>query len=126
LSHSVKVNGNGLPRTNAYFATGPAFQYFSMRSTEEVPEEYIDNGIAYIRYNPKEVSTRINKAGLNADFGVQFIFDRFSLDFFSGVGVRFAFDESGEIMDYFNEYWLDFGYTGFLLNGGIRLGFMMN
>lgn len=125
LSHSVRVNDNGLPRTNVYFATGPAFQNFAMRSTEEVPEEFIDNGVTYIRYSQNEVKTRIYKTGLNADFGVQIITDRFSIDFYGGVGLRLAFDENGEIMDYFNEYWIDFGYTGFLLNGGIRLGFMV-
>lgn len=125
LSHSIKVNDNGLHQTNVYFATGPVFQKFWMQSIEEVPEEYMDNGVVYIRYNQSDVDTGIIRAGLNADFGIQFIFDRFSIDFYGGVGVRFAFDEEGKIMDFFNDYWTDFGYTGFLLDGGLRLGFMM-
>ncbi len=125
LSHSVRMNDNGLHRTNVYFATGPVFQKFWMQSTEEVPEEYLDNGITYIRYNLSEVKTGIFRTGLNADFGVQYIYDRFSIDLYGGVGVRVAFDKNGDIMDFFNEQWIDFGYTGFLLNGGIRFGFMM-
>lgn len=125
LSHSIRVNDNGLHRTNVYFATGPVFQNFWMQSTEEVPEEYLDNGVNYIRYNQSEVKTKIFRTGVNADFGVQYIFDRFSIDFYGGVGIRFAFDDNGNIMVFFNDYWTDFGYTGFLLDGGIRLGFMM-
>ena len=125
LSHSRKLNKNETSRTNVYFATGPVFQYFNMKSIEEIPEEFVEEGVSYIRFNSQEHSTKIYRLGADANFGMQFIINRFSLDFYGGVGVRFALDENGETMDYFNSYWVDFGYTGILLTGGIRLGFLL-
>ena len=125
LSHSQRRNRNETSRTNIYFSTGPVFQYFNMKSTEEIPEQFFEDGIEYIRFNAEEHSTKIYRIGADATFGMQFIFDRFSLDFFGGAGLRVALDENGETMDYFNEYWVDFGYSGILLTGGIRLGFII-
>ncbi len=124
LSHSTRVNENGVPRTNVYFATGPMFQSFRLTGPEEVPEVFTEDGIDYIRFTTQEVTSKIYRPGFNADFGMQFIFDRFALDLYGGIGLRLAFDDNWEIMDDFNDYWTDFGFTGFLLNGGIRLGFI--
>lgn len=124
LSHSTKVNDNGVPRTNVYFSTGPLFQYFSLTGPEEYPEIFVEDGIEYIRFNTQDVTTTIYRAGVNVDFGLQFVFGQFSLDLYSGVGMRMAFDKNWRLMDNYNDYWTDLGYTGFLLNGGVRLGLM--
>ena len=125
LSHSRSLNQNETSRTNIYFSTGPVFQYFNMKSIEEIPEEYVEDGVEYIRFNSQEHSTKIYRVGADANFGMQFIFNRFSLDFFGGIGIRFALDEDGKTMEYFNDYWTDFGYSGILLTGGIRFGFIV-
>ena len=125
LSHSRSMNKNGTSRTNIYFSTGPVFQYFNMKSEEEIPEEFVENGVEYIRFNAQEYATKIYRLGADANFGLQFIFDRFSLDLFGGIGLRFALDEDGRTMEYFDDYWTDFGYSGVILTGGIRFGFMI-
>lgn len=125
LVHSKKKNENGLSRTTVYFSAGPTFQHFSLQSIEEVPDEFTEEGITYIRFNTSEVTTKINKFGANANFGLQFTFDRFIIDFYGGVGVRYALDSDGDLMDYYNDNWLDYGYSGILLDGGVRLGFFI-
>jgi len=124
LSYSRQQNQNGTSRTNIYFSAGPTVQYFNMKSIEEIPEEFVEDGVSYIRFNSQEHSTKIYRLGVDANFGMQFIFNQFSLDFFGGVGIRFALDENGNTMEYFNDYWTDFGYSGILLTGGIRFGLM--
>jgi len=125
LSQSQKKNENGLSRSTVYFSSGPTFQYFNLTSVEEVPEEFTENGTTYIRFNPRDFHTKIYKMGANADFGFQFAFDRFIFDLYLGMGIRFALDENGKEMDYFNDEWLDFGYSGILLDGGLRFGFFI-
>lgn len=126
LSRSKKKNATGFSRTNIYFSAGPAYQYFSLTNLEEVPETFTENGITYIGYTSGEVTTRINKFGANADFGLQFAFERFILDLYGGVGIRYAVDQNGHLMDRYDNGWLNFGYSGILLDGGVRFGFFIN
>lgn len=125
LFHSKKKNTNGLSRTTLYFSAGPTYQHLNLVATEEVPYETVELGITYTRFASAEVTTRVNKIGGNADFGMQFAFGRFLLDFYAGIGIRYAIDENGNMMEYHNYGWLDFGYSGILLDGGIRLGFFI-
>ncbi len=125
LSHSKKKNANGLSRTNIYFSVGPTFQHLNLTSVEELPVEFIQDGVTYIRFTSDEVTTRINKFGANADFGLQFAFERFLLDIYAGIGIRYAVDKDGNLMDFYNSSWLDYGYSGILLDGGIRFGFFI-
>ncbi len=125
IAHARSTNSNGLPRVNIYFSAGPTFQYFDLKSTEEVPEEYMEDGVTYIRFNSEDVSSKIYKIGVNTDFGIQFIFDRFVLDLYTGMGVRFAQDGEWKTAEILNDYWVEPGYSGVLLDGGIRFGFIM-
>lgn len=125
LSHSAKKNSNGLSRTSLYFSVGPTFQHFNLIKTEELPYESVEQGITYIRFNSGEVSTGINKLGASALFGMQFTFELFILDLYTGVGIRYAMDENGKMMKNYNDYWIDFGYSGIIIDSGIRLGFFI-
>lgn len=125
LSHSEKKNTNGLSRTTVYFSVGPTFQHFNLESTEEVPYESVELGITYIRYASGEVTSKINKFGATANFGLQFTFERFIIDFYGGIGLRYSVDENGDMVKYFNDDWVDLGYSGILLDGGVRLGFFI-
>ena len=125
LSQSKKKNANGLSRTNIYFSAGPTFQHFNLTSVEEIPVEFIQDGATYIRFSSSEVTTKINKYGANADFGLQFAFERFLLDIYAGIGIRYAVDTDGNLMDFYNSSWLDYGYSGIILDGGIRFGFFI-
>jgi hypothetical protein len=125
IAHGRNTNSNGLSRVNVYFSAGPTFQYFDLKSVEEVPEEYVENGVAYIRFNSQDVSSKIYKIGGNSDFGLQFIFDQFVLDLYAGMGIRFAMDNDGKTAESLNDYWVEPGYSGILLDGGVRFGFML-
>lgn len=125
LSHSKKKNTNGLSRTTLYFSAGPTFQHYNLINTEEIPYESVELGISYIRFASGDVTTKINKIGGNVNFGMQFAFERFILDLYTGIGIRYAMDENGKLMDDYNNDWLDFGYSGILLDGGVRLGFFI-
>ena len=125
LSLSKAKNDNGMSRSSVYFSTGPTFQYFNLVNVEEVPQEFTENGVTYIQFNPDDVSTKIYKLGANADFGVQFTSGQFFLDFYGGIGMRYSIGGGGVNIENYQDYWFDFGYTGILLDGGIRLGFFI-
>ncbi len=123
--HYGKLNYNKLFRTNIYVQAGPTFQYFNLKSSEQYPEEYRENGVTYIRFNTQDINTKVYKVGLNIDFGMQFMFDQFLMDFYLGIGYRHAFDNHNILETDSESYWLDPTYTGVLLDGGVRFGFMM-
>lgn len=125
LFHSNNKNSNNISKTNIYFSIGPTFQHFSLTDVEELPVEFIQDGVTYIRFTSGEVITRINKIGANANFGLQFTFGLFILDIYTGIGIRYAFDEDGHLTDIHNSQWVDYGYSGMLLDGGIRFGFFI-
>lgn len=122
LHYSNRKNSNGLARTTLYFSTGPTYQYFSLSVTEQVSSEFTEDGVTYYGFSENEVKTPISRFGANADFGLQIAFSSFILDFYGGIGVRYAVDENGNTVDFFNDNWTDLGYSGFLLDGGVRLG----
>ena len=122
LHHSDRKNHNGLARTTLYFSAGPTYQYFSLSTIEQVSSQFVEDGVTYYGFSEKEKKTPINKFGANANFGLQIAFSSFILDFYGGIGLRYAIDENGNTVDFFNDAWVDLGYSGFLLDGGIRLG----
>lgn len=125
LHFSERKNKNGLSRTTVYFSTGPTYQYYSLSTIEQMPTEFIEDGITYLGFSEQEEKTPINKIGANADFGLQFAFSSFILDLYGGVGIRYAIDQNGDMVDFFNDSWVDYGYSGFILDGGVRLGFFI-
>lgn len=125
LYHSNNKNTNNISKTNIYFSVGPTFQHYSITDIEELPVEFIQHGVTYIKFTSGEVTTRINKLGANANFGLQFTFGVFILDIYAGIGIRYAFDEDGHLTNIYNDQWVDYGYSGILLDGGIRFGFFI-
>ncbi len=105
LAHSRKKNANGLSKTNVYFSAGPTFQHTNI--------------------NRRNQTTVINKYGGNVNFGFQLAFGSFLLDLYAGIGIRYALDSDGKLMDDFNDRWIDYGYSGIILDGGVRLGFFI-
>ncbi|MDW7692217.1 hypothetical protein R9C00_14250 [Flammeovirgaceae bacterium SG7u.111] len=125
LHYSVKENPNGLPRVSLYFSTGPTYQSFSLIDIEQVPVEYTEEDVSYIRFEEGKVKTRINRLGADANFGLQLNFSNFILNPYGGIGLRYSMDEEGNLVDFFNDEWIDFGYSGIILTGGVRLGFFI-
>lgn len=120
---SKKGNANShLPRHTFYVSAGPNFQYFSLENSEEVAQPYTDNGITYYQYDIEEVKKPIYRVGAIADAGWQMAFDRFLLDIYLGVGLKYSMDGSGELITGGYADWVDPYYSGILLDGGLRVG----
>ena len=114
---------SGLPRHILYVAAGPNFQYFSLKNIEEVPYPFIEDGITYYRFELEEVKKPVYRVGLIANMGWQLTFDRFALDLYFGLAIKYSMDGNGELInDPFAE-WVDPAYTGVLLDGGVKVGF---
>ena len=120
---SDKVNWkSGLPRHSLYFSAGPNFQHFSLTNTEEVAVPYIEDGTTYYQFDVQEVKKPINRFGGVADVGWQLAFDRFLLDLYLGVAIKYSVDENGSMIKSDYSQWTDMSYTGILLDGGVRVG----
>jgi len=120
---SDKVNWkSGLPRHSLYFSAGPNYQHFALTNTEEVAVPFIEDGTTYYQFDVQEVKKRINRFGGVANAGWQFAFDRFLLDLYLGVAIKYSVDENGSMIKSNYSQWTDMSYTGILLDGGFRIG----
>lgn len=113
-------------KSNAYFAYGPVFNYFSVNDDGLVERQFTESGGNYIGLEEDEITTNIFKIGGNLIFGIQFIIsNNFYVDSFIGTGIRFSFDnQTSGLHDYYNNWWGDMGYSGTLMVGGFRFGVM--
>ncbi len=123
LQHKIYFKDKPVPR-GFYFAYGPLFQYYSVQNNGLAPNNFIENNTEYIGLEDKIITTNITKFGANLIFGIQTqIIDDFYLDFYLGTGVRLSYDNlNSGLHNGYNETWLDMGYSGTLLVGGIKLG----
>jgi len=120
---SDKVNWNsGLPRHSLYLQAGPNYQYFNLTNKEEVAIPFIDNGITYYQFDVVEVNKPINRFGAVGDVGWQLAFDRFLLDLYLGVAIKYSIDGNGKMIKDNHPTWVERTYSGVLLDGGVRVG----
>jgi len=120
---SNRVNWkSGLPRHSLYLSFGPSYQHFSLTNTEEVAVPFIDNGITYFQFEQQNIKKPINRFGGVADVGWQLAFDRFLLDLYLGVAVKYSTGEDGVIIKTSYSSWTNLDYSGILLDGGLRVG----
>ena len=126
-----KLRGGGLdvnykrfldPKRSCYVASGLSYTRLEIDYWGRIWESYTEDGLAY--YSPKlGYHTRhLNRLGINALFGYQ-IPNRhaFLFDVFTGVTYRHSFAEKDKPS--FNNHEISYGYTGFVFQLGIRLGF---
>ncbi len=120
---SNKVNWkSGLPRHSLYLSAGPNYQHFTLTNTEEVAVPYIEDGTTYYKFDVQEVKKSINRFGGIGNVGWQLAFDRFLLDLYLGVAIKYSMDENGELIKTNSPQWTDMSYSGILLDGGVRVG----
>ena len=115
--------GSNLPRHALYFSAGPNFQYFNLKNQEEVAHPFIEDGVTYYKFELEDVTKPIYRIGAIANVGWQFTFDRFLLDFYFGLAIKYSMDQNGELIRDSYSDWVDPAYSGVLLDGGVRLGF---
>jgi len=127
LKHRIFLADNFLNPTGFYFQYGPMFQHFSITDTRTFTQSYIENGVEYYTVKTGEVTTKLNKFGGNFHIGYQWLLgNKAYLDIYTGAGVRISFDDMNEgFSPWYNNSWIDYGYSGTLLDGGIRLGFYL-
>ncbi len=120
---SNKINWkSGLPRHSIYLSAGPSYQHFALTNSEEVAVPFIDNGITYYQFDVQDVKKPINRYGGVVDVGWQLTFDRFLLDLYLGVALKYSTGEGGTIIKTSYSGWTNIDYSGILLDGGLRLG----
>lgn len=127
LQHRYYLGKNALLPKGVYLGYGPMFQYFSIEDTRLYAQEIIENGTTYTVVKNGPITTGVYKFGMTATAGVQAIIqDIVYVDFYTGAGIRFSFDDqSSGLHRIYNDWWGDYGYSGTLMTFGIRLGLLI-
>ena len=121
---SAKKNlSSKISRQSVYFSFGPSFQYFSLQNLEEVASPFVEDGVTYYRFSLEQVRKPVYRVGGIADVGYQLAFDRFLLDLYVGVQVKYSMDGNGQLIEGYYTDWTEVTYSGILLDGGVKLGF---
>ncbi len=123
LSHRIYMKSKTQPK-GPYLAYGPVLQYFSIRDNGLVSYVFEESGSEYIGLHDDLIHTNIFKFGGNLMIGLQaLISDVFYIDTYLGTGIRFSYDDRVKgLHGYYNDGWLDLGYSGTLIVGGVRFG----
>lgn len=113
LYHRVYL-GNKAPSLGTYFSYGATISHFNMKYDE--PTSSRTNATS---------ETNINKFGGDIVVGYQLkAFERLIIDVYAGLGSRYADKKfTGPTQKEFNRYLYDYGYTGNVILGGVRIGF---
>jgi len=98
-----------------YLSYGATYNFFHI--------EYIDNPGS----NPISATAKIHKVGGDLIIGYQvFIREIVSLDFYTGVGIRYSnMDTNGTDMNRFNTGYYGYNYTGNIMLLGFRIGVIL-
>jgi hypothetical protein len=123
LQHKIFFRDTPEPK-GAYLAYGPVFQYRSVKAEGLAAYNFEENGTEYIGLTNDMNQTGIFKYGANLICGLQTVVSEFFyIDVFIGTGIRLSFDNrTSGLHGYYNNGWIDYGYSGTLLVGGIRFG----
>ncbi|MFC2086554.1 hypothetical protein ACFLSA_00095 [Bacteroidota bacterium] len=107
-----------------YIAYGATYNYTKTKNADYAWVPYVENTITYYDRQPLDYEVILNKIGGNAIIGYQNeIYPKLILDGFIGFGLRYSFRDAPEntFLNY-SDFEGDYGYTGTLFVGGIRLG----
>jgi hypothetical protein len=94
----------------AYIKYGLTWQYFNIKYDEKLFNNYVE------RY------TNIQKTGADINFGVvTFINEFIGIDLYAGLGFRYSHRTSdADNPRKFNDFFTNYGYTGNIINLGLR------
>lgn len=106
--------GNKAPSLGTYFSYGATISHFNLKYDESTSSR---TGVTS--------ETNINKFGGDIVIGYQAqAFERLIIDVYAGLGGRYADRKfTGPTQKKYNEFLYDYGYTGNVILGGIRIGF---
>ena len=109
-------------RRSFYMAAGLSYARFNIKFLGQVWEDYIEDGLKYSTYKDGQHAQQIDRWGVNHFIGFQIpAQSAFLFDVFGGYAIRFS--SSDENKPAFDSYMFSYGYTGFVLTMGIRIGF---
>jgi len=125
IKHKIYLNPNSMKPLGFYAQYGVMFQYFSITENRQYTELISENGIEYYEVVEGELNTKLYKMGGNFHLGYQWLVgDKVYFDIYTGAGIRISHNNHNEGFDtWYNNYWVDYGYSGTLLDAGFRVGF---
>lgn len=126
LTLGHRIYGNTQPK-GFYFSYQAGWKHFQMDYRNRSWGNIDFDGYDAITYDLFNMSTLIDKIGLDILVGYQLLIkDALILDFYFGGGIRYSFREfTGNLEKEFNSSITDYGYTGLLPQGGVRLGVVL-
>lgn len=124
LKHKIYLKPNSMKPQGFYAQYGIMFQYFSITDNRQYTAPYTENGVPYYEVVEGELDTKLYKAGGNFHLGYQWLVgDKVYFDIYTGAGIRISHNNHNEGFDtWYNNYWVDYGYSGTLLDAGFRVG----
>ncbi len=125
MKHRIFLAESTLEPKGFYFEYGPMFQQYKIKDERTYTEKYFEDGIEYYTIKTGVLTTKLMKLGGNFHLGYQWLLGQKAfLDLFAGPGIRISFDDRNEgFSPWYNDMWIDYGYSGTLLDGGLRVGF---
>jgi hypothetical protein len=124
VKHKIYLKPNTMKPQGYYVQYGVMFQYFSITENREYVATYMEDGVEYYGIFQGDVNTRLNKVGGNFHLGHQWLIgDKVFFDIYAGAGIRISHNNRNNGFDnWYNNSWVDYGYSGTLLDAGFRLG----
>jgi len=125
VKHKIYLKPNSMKPLGFYAQYGIVFQYFSITENRQYTEAYIENGNEYYEVVEGTVDTKLYKYGGNFHLGYQWMVgNKVYFDIYTGAGIRISHNSNLDGLDtWYNNYWVDYGYSGTLLDAGFRVGF---
>lgn len=125
VKHRIFLKDGVVNPEGFYFQYGPVFHYYTIDSYRSYTEPYIVDGVEYYRLKEGDLKISLYKFGANFNVGYQLLLgNKVYLDFYVGSGIRLSMDNRNSgFHPWYNDWWGDYGYSGTLLDAGIRAGF---
>jgi hypothetical protein len=125
LKHKIYLKPGTMKPVGFYAQYGVMFQYFSITENRQYTELVSENGVEYYEVTEGDLNTKLYKFGGNFHIGYQWLVnDKVYFDLYSGGGIRMSRNNQKDGFDtWYNNYWIDYGYSGTLLDAGFRVGF---
>lgn len=126
IGHRMYGKPIEMPR-GFYFMYQAGWNHFNLEYRDRTWGDVQFDGYDAITFDHFDMSTVVDKLGLDILVGYQFVIkDALLLDFYFGGGIRYSIKEfTGNQQREYNYSFTDYGYTGLLPQGGIRLGVVL-
>jgi hypothetical protein len=124
VKHKIYLRPNSMKPLGFYAQYGVMFQHFSITENRQFTEVYYDNGVQYYKVVEGDLKTKLYKFGGNFHLGYQWLVgDKVYFDIYTGAGIRISHNNQNDGFDtWYNNSWIDYGYSGTLLDAGFRVG----